>query len=98
VSLKGVAGRVKDLEEATPCRRTNALLGGIHRQLRASSNPGIPNVQAGMDGEVVAFPEVGGLHHCYERRAARAHLIRLDALPASSGVAGQPSKLCPSYP
>ena len=27
-------------------------------------------VQAATDGAVIAFPEVGGLHHRYERRAA----------------------------
>ena len=27
-------------------------------------------VQAVTDGEVIAFPEVGGLHHRYERRTA----------------------------
>jgi hypothetical protein len=36
----------------------------------AKDAPTPRRVQAVTDGDVIAFPEVGGLHHRYERRAA----------------------------
>jgi putative transposase len=36
----------------------------------AKDAPTSRRVQAVTDGDVMAFPEVGGLHHRYERRAA----------------------------
>ena len=44
---------------------------GSHTHLSLEKDAPTPRaVQAITEGEVVAFPEVGGLHHRYERRAA----------------------------
>jgi transposase InsO family protein len=40
-----------------------------HLSLRKDA-PSPRRVQALTEGDVIAFPEVGGLHHRYERRAA----------------------------
>jgi hypothetical protein len=56
-------------------RRTLALYLSYYHQSRthlslAKDAPLPRAVQAVAEGNVIAFPEVGGLHHRYERRAA----------------------------
>ena len=42
----------------------------VHQRVLAKDAPTLRRVQTATDGAVIAFPEVGGLHHRYERRAA----------------------------
>ena len=59
----------------THLRRTLARYIAYYQSSRthlalAKDSPTPRHVQAVADGHVIAFPEVGGLHHRYERRAA----------------------------
>jgi hypothetical protein len=50
---------------------TNHCYHGARTHLSLAKDAPTPRrVQAITEGEVIAFPEVGGLHHRYERRAA----------------------------
>jgi putative transposase len=56
-------------------RRVLAFYSGYYQRARThlalEKNAPVPRrVQAPTEGRVIAFPEVGGLHHRYQRRAA----------------------------
>jgi hypothetical protein len=42
--------------------------------------PTTRHVQTPTEGHVVAFPEIGGLHHRYERPAARPASLTVDSI------------------
>jgi|GEM_PF-2442142 hypothetical protein len=62
--VKSIADPRVALVEQPPCRREEVAEGGDVIQ-NGDIYEGPPNI-----GEIVELPEVGGLHHRYERRAA----------------------------
>ena len=52
---------IRDMSRANPLWGAPRVHGDV---------PHLRRVQAPEEGKIVAFPEVGGLHHRYERRAA----------------------------
>jgi hypothetical protein len=60
-----------------------------HQSLHNNS-PYPRDVQRSAGGHIVAIPQVGGLHHRYQRAAERRRIQRLQALPLSRHRPGAP--------